>query len=140
MAKTKEEIPDRRNPGPKSRRTVIPSSFQISRPVSPMRQILDEAEGAPRPPRHSRPSRESNQNSETNNQPNVSSTSETEAQTPPRGSRSPSPSTIPTGSRPSIGTSELPGSQHTIAPSRDFMRVANSITREAVPGGLFAGK
>lgn len=34
----------RRVPGPKTRRPVIPTSFQISR-VSPMRQILDEAEG-----------------------------------------------------------------------------------------------
>lgn len=41
----------RRVPGPKTKRPVIPTSFQISR-VSPMRQILDEAEGnvPPQPP------------------------------------------------------------------------------------------
>ena len=31
-------------------------------------------------------------------------------------------------------------SEHSIAPTRDFTRVANSISREAVPAGLFRGK
>lgn len=30
--------------------------------------------------------------------------------------------------------------QHPVAPARDFMKVPNSITRQAVPSGLFAGK
>jgi len=68
MAKTKEEIPDRRSPGPKNRRTVIPSTFQISRPVSPMRQILDEAEGTTTRPSivntPPRPSTDSNESAE----------------------------------------------------------------------------
>src|ERR1044071_1306593 len=45
IKREKEEKPATRIPGPKSRRPVIPESFQISRTVSPMRQILDEAEG-----------------------------------------------------------------------------------------------
>lgn len=44
MTDPKKRSETRRVPGPKSKRPVIPTSFQISR-VSPMRQILDEAEG-----------------------------------------------------------------------------------------------
>lgn len=41
----------RREPGPKTRRPVIPASFQISRQVNPMRDILAEAEvGKPASP------------------------------------------------------------------------------------------
>ena len=146
MAKTREEIPDRRSPGPKNRRSVIPSTFQISRPVSPMRQILDEAEGTTRPSRDSRdstpsrPSRESTATTETAIiSPDIDNL-QIEPETPPRPSRPSSPPTLSTESRPS-NTGEVLASQRTsIAPSRDFMRVANSITREAVPGGLFAGK
>ncbi len=51
MTDPKEKKDARRVPGPKTKRPVIPTSFQISR-VSPMRQILDEAEGSsvPVPP------------------------------------------------------------------------------------------
>jgi hypothetical protein len=46
MVKSKEAVkPERREPGPKNKRSVIPESFQISRQPLPMRQILDEAEG-----------------------------------------------------------------------------------------------
>ncbi|MFL6213210.1 MAG: DnaA N-terminal domain-containing protein [Blastocatellia bacterium] len=45
IKREKEEKPTTRIPGPKSRRPVIPDSFQISRTISPMRQILNEAEG-----------------------------------------------------------------------------------------------
>ena len=46
MVKPKEkDKPERRTPGPKNKRPAIPTSFQISRQVSPMRHILDEAEG-----------------------------------------------------------------------------------------------
>ena len=148
MAKTKEYLPDRRSPGPKNKRTVIPSSFQISRPVSPMRQILEEAEGRPsRPSIESIPSRPStpSTNSLTVTDVELFNNNSTDRETAPtRGSRESTAknqtTTISTESRPStvslVRTSPYPG----IAPSRDFMRVANSITREAVPGGLFAGK
>ena len=143
MAKTKEEIPDRRNPGPKNRRSVIPSSFQISRPVSPMRQILDEAEGTPTPSRPSTPPRESRESIVSSEQPTLSnnpSALESENPTLARASRPSNSTSSPTGSRPSIGSGVQEPQRTNIAPSRDFMRVANSITREAVPGGLFAGK
>src|SRR5690349_4416059 len=45
IKREKDEKPTTRVPGPKSRRPVIPESFQISRTISPMRQILNEAEG-----------------------------------------------------------------------------------------------
>jgi hypothetical protein len=107
-----------------------------------MRQILDEAEGT-RPSRAStpsRPSRESIEGAETSDLDNSTNGLDTDTQTPTRLSRPSSVSTPSIESRPSIG-GEVQGAQRTsIAPSRDFMRVANSITREAVPGGLFAGK
>lgn len=49
IKREKEEKPTTRVPGPKSRRPVIPESFRISRTISPMRQILNEAEGRPEP-------------------------------------------------------------------------------------------
>lgn len=63
--------------------------------------------------------------------------------TPSRGSR---PSRVSTpsrpsrGSRPSTPSSPAPSPEQSIAPERDFARVANSIIREAVPAGVFAGK
>jgi hypothetical protein len=90
MAKSKDAPkPERREPGPKNKRSVIPESFQISRQPLPMRRILDEAEG--RTP-------------------------------PPAQEIHPPPQTQP------------------IAPERDFARVANSITRDALPARLFRGE
>jgi hypothetical protein len=57
--------------------------------------------------------------------------------TSPRDSTPSSPSTLSTGSSPSTGPTPSRGS---IAPDRDFTRVANSIVREAVPWGVFGGK
>ena len=143
MAKTKEEIPDRRSPGPKNRRSVIPSTFQISRPVSPMRQILEEAEGTTRLSRDStpsRPSRDPIERAESSDTYNNTNELTADQETPPRLSRLSSLPMSPTESRPSSVGEALNSQRTSIAPSRDFMRVANSITREAVPGGLFAGK
>src|SRR4028119_2124670 len=56
--------------------------------------------------------------------------------TPPSTPPSTRPSTPPT--RPSTPPSTPPSGD--VAPKRDFMKVANSITREAVPSGLFTGK
>jgi hypothetical protein len=55
--------------------------------------------------------------------------------------RSTSPSRQTTLTSPTTPTSQ-PSTQknYSVAPTRDFMRVANSITREAVPAGVFAGK
>ena len=144
MAKTKEEIPDRRSPGPKNRRTVIPSTFQISRPVSPMRQILDEAEGTATrpsiPTTPSRPSRPSRQEDEPIARDTNDSDLHEQQPTPSRASRD-SSSLHPLQSLDPLVSGGCSGSPRTsVAPSRDFMRVANSISREAVPGGLFAGK
>src|SRR4030095_7656516 len=118
MAKTREEIPDRRSPGPKNRRSVIPSTFQISRPVSPMRQILDEAEGTTRPSRDSTPSRPSSESTESiavaepalipQNTDNL----QDEPETLPRLSRPSSPPTLSTESRPS-NAGEVLASQRT---------------------------
>ena len=149
MAKTKEEVPDRRSPGPKNRRTVIPSTFQISRPVSPMRQILDEAEGtATRPSTQTTPStlsRPSNDEDSDIQKGSIDNNLQENTITPPRPSRDSNQSTPSTVSRASSPRSSseagiLGVPRTSVAPSRDFMRVANSITREAVPGGLFAGK
>lgn len=113
-----------------------------------MRQILDEAERTvPRPsitPTPSTPSRPSIENIHDLEQTSSSNNLQELTTTPPRDSREsiePTPPRVSTESRPSI-TSGAQGSQQriSVAPSRDFMRVANSITREAVPGGLFAGK
>jgi hypothetical protein len=82
--------PERREPGPKNKRSVIPESFQISRQPLPMRRILDEAEGRTPPPAY-------------------------EAQ-------------------------DTPHTTNPIAPERDFGRVANSITRDALPARLFHGQ
>jgi DNA-binding Lrp family transcriptional regulator len=49
IKREKDEKPTTRVPGPKSRRPVIPESFRISRMISPMRQILNEAEGYTEP-------------------------------------------------------------------------------------------
>ena len=144
MAKTKEEIPDRRSPGPKNRRTVIPSTFQISRPVSPMRQILDEAEGTTTRPSivntPPRPSTDSNESAELIDFININNNLSNNTHAHTRASRASIDTTPPTVSRPSRDYKVKPSPYTGIAPSRDFMRVANSITREAVPGGLFAGK
>src|ERR671912_69734 len=51
----------------------------------------------------------------------------------------PSTPPSPPSTRPSTPPS-TPPSRGDIAPKRDFMKVANSITREAVPSGLFTGK
>jgi hypothetical protein len=58
----------------------------------------------------------------------------------------PLPSTKPTpGTGSTGGTTSTPGTGGTgstlpVAPTRDFMKVANSIHREAVPAGIFKGK
>ena len=47
----------------------------------------------------------------------------------------PAPGTLGTQSTPTSQPTSLP-----VAPARDYMKVANSISREAVPAGLFKGK
>jgi hypothetical protein len=96
MVKSKEAArPERREPGPKNKRSVIPESFQISRQPLPMRQILDEAEGR---------------------KPSMAQ----DHHPPP--------------------THHPPTTHQPIAPERDFARVANSITRDALPARLFRGE
>ena len=110
-----------------------------------MRQILDEAEGTTTFPRVSTPSRASIE-STTERDESVLSNNTNALEigtTPPRPSRlsiKPPPLTVSTPSRLSREDESQVSQRTSIAPSRDFMRVANSITREAVPGGLFAGK
>jgi hypothetical protein len=59
---------------------------------------------------------------------------------PPTASTPSTPSTAPTDSSPSRRSTPSTPSSHvqpTVAPERDFTRVANSIVRQAVPSGLF---
>lgn len=44
------------------------------------------------------------------------------------------------GTETTLGSIATQGSQPSVAPSRDFMKVANSISRTAVPAGTFTGK
>lgn len=55
-------------------------------------------------------------------------------------SRASTPTTDTRASTPSSTSSTSIASSSSIAPERDFTRVANSIIREAVPAGIFAGK
>ena len=56
------------------------------------------------------------------------------------GSRDSTPSSPTRGARGSTPSSASITSPGSIAPERDFTRVANSIIRDAVPAGVFAGK
>jgi hypothetical protein len=108
--KPKEKEP-KRAAGPKFQ-SPIPEGYEIRRPQpSPMADILREAE-SDRSPREEPIKAE-----------------ELSVPAPQRG--------VPTSG--TTGTGGTSGS-HAIAPARDFMRVANSIHREAVPAGLFKGK
>src|SRR3954462_3407784 len=57
----------------------------------------------------------------------------------PRATEVETPS-MPSQTTPPSLTRHTQGETLPIAPERDFMKTANSIVREAVPGGLFRGK
>ena len=44
MSKPKHDKPQRREPGPKTKKPVIPEKFTISRPINPFQAILQESE------------------------------------------------------------------------------------------------
>ena len=54
MTKQTKPQEEERKPGPKFSRSVLPESFQIRRPTSPMADLLDEAAGPPREVRQER--------------------------------------------------------------------------------------
>jgi hypothetical protein len=101
---------ERRQPGPKNKRPAIPEAFKIDRRLSPMANILREAENTQIEP------------------DNESQELASETTLPP-------PNTTN-----AIGTSLPQIKPQPIAPQKDFAKVANSITREALPAGFFSGK
>ena len=164
MVNKPKENEESRKVGPKfrERKSVIPEGFQIRRSPSPMGDILREAERDQAPgdeqeadrPKQDSPAATSSTSTteESGSTEAIGTTSTTNL---PDTTSIPGSTILPgttkgTGLAKKTGSTKLSGTtkstdstsqtQRGVAPERDFQRVPNSVTREAMAARLFRGK